>query len=82
LIDAAKASEEVQQLRLLLSIDPDPTLLKPVVEKIDALAATDHPDPQLSSAQLVPFVVDTHVLDPGAGADVRACGTPAAARPG
>jgi hypothetical protein len=42
------------------------------IEKVDALAATDHPDPRFGPTQFVSLVVDAHVLDPGAGTNVRA----------
>lgn len=56
LVDATEAQEEVQQLLFLLAHDPVPTLLEPLVEKVDALPAADYSDPQFSPAQLVPLV--------------------------
>jgi hypothetical protein len=39
LVDAAKAPEEVEQFEILLALHPKSTLLKPLVEKVDALSA-------------------------------------------
>jgi hypothetical protein len=35
-----------------------PALLEPLVEKVYAFSATDHPDPQFSPTQFVALVVD------------------------